>query len=52
MSYTLKVDYNKNTDEYYIILPPKLLEELNWKAGDQLKFSKRKDGSISIKKIK
>ena len=50
MSYTLKVEYNENTDEYYVILPQKLLEEVGWKAGDQLKFTKRKDGSLIVKK--
>lgn len=51
MNYTLKVEYNKNSDEYYIILPPKLLEELKWKEGDNLKWHINKDGTISIKKI-
>jgi len=51
MSYTLKVERNENTDEYYIILPEKLLKEINWKAGDNIKWTLKKDGSILLKKV-
>jgi bifunctional DNA-binding transcriptional regulator/antitoxin component of YhaV-PrlF toxin-antitoxin module len=52
MSYTLKVEHNKNTDEYYFILPPGLLKELGWKEGDNIEWKLKKDGSISLKKVK
>jgi len=52
MTYTLKVEYNKNTDEYYFVLPPSLLKELNWKEGDVIDWKLKKDGSIILKKIK
>lgn len=51
MSYTLKVEQNELTGEYYIILPEALLKEMNWKAGDKIKWIKRKD-SFVLKKIK
>lgn len=49
-SYILKVEYNENTDEYYIILPEKLLKELSWNTGDKIKWTKRKD-SFVLRKI-
>lgn len=52
MSYTLKVEYNELSDEYYIILPEKMLRELEWKEGDKLEWVIKKDNSIIIKKIK
>jgi len=52
MSYTLQVQYNELTDEYYIILPAELLKKMNWKVGDNLKWSLKKDKSIVLKKIK
>lgn len=51
-TYTVKVEYNENTDEYYIILPPSLLKKMNWKKGDQLEWIINKDKSITIKKVK
>jgi len=51
MAYTLKVEHNENTDEYYIILPEKLLKEINWKTGDNIKWTLKKDGSILLKKV-
>lgn len=52
MKYTLTVEYNENSDEYYIIFPEKLLKELKWNAGDSLDLKVNKDGSLSIKKVK
>lgn len=52
MSYTLKVEYNEVTDEYYFILPEKLLKEMNWSPGDQIDIKLNKDNSLTLKKIK
>jgi len=52
MTYTLKVEYNKNTDEYYIILPKELLNQVGWSAGDNIKWKKNKDGSFTLSKEK
>lgn len=51
MTYTLKVEHNKHSDEYYIILPEKLLKELDWKAGDNIEFKIKKDGGIIASKV-
>jgi len=51
MNYTLKVEYNENSDEYYVILPKNLLKELKWKNGDQIEWKVKKDGSIVLKKV-
>lgn len=50
-TYTLKVEYNENTDEYFIILPSSLLEKMNWKKGDNIKWVLKKDNSIILKKV-
>jgi len=52
MNYTLKVEQNEVTGEYYIILPKKLLKELNWETGDKIKWILNKDNTITIKKVK
>lgn len=41
-TYTLKVEHNEITDEYYVILPEELLKQVGWKAGDELKWKKYK----------
>lgn len=51
-TYTLTVEQNKITGEYYIILPESLLQKMNWKAGDEISWDLKKDGSIIIKKVR
>jgi bifunctional DNA-binding transcriptional regulator/antitoxin component of YhaV-PrlF toxin-antitoxin module len=50
-TYTLKVEYNENSDEYYILLPEKLLNKVKWKAGDSVEWSYNKDGSFTLKRV-
>jgi hypothetical protein len=38
-------------DDYFIQLPDDLLEQVNWKNGDQLYWIDRGDGSFEIKKV-
>jgi len=52
MTYTLKVEHNELSDEYYMILPPELLKEVGWSSGDKIKWKQQKDGSILLSKIK
>lgn len=51
MSYTLKVEHNEVTDEYYIILPQAFLDESGWKEGDSLEWKVNKDGSFTLRKL-
>jgi len=51
MSYSLTVQHNEVSDEYYIILPQSLLQELNWNEGDNIKWTTKKDGSIILTKV-
>ena len=51
MPYTLKVEQNGTTDEYYIILPEDLLEKMKWKTGDSIDWHDNKDGSFTLQKI-
>ena len=46
--YTVEV---RQVDEYFVEIPPKLLEKVAWKEGDDIKFNIREDGSIHLKKV-
>jgi len=52
MTYTLKVEHNELTDEYYVILPKELLNQVGWVEGDNIKWKKNKDGSFTLTKEK
>ena len=47
--YRTKVEYDKDLDEYLIILPTELLEEMNLKEGDELACTVE-DGKIYLSK--
>jgi bifunctional DNA-binding transcriptional regulator/antitoxin component of YhaV-PrlF toxin-antitoxin module len=51
MTYTLQVEQNEITGEYYFILPEKLLKKMNWKEGDDIEWINNKDGSVTLKKV-
>jgi bifunctional DNA-binding transcriptional regulator/antitoxin component of YhaV-PrlF toxin-antitoxin module len=51
MIYTLKVEQNETTGEYYFILPEQLLKQMGWKEGDNIKWNCHKDGSVTLKKV-
>lgn len=51
MTYTLTVEQNEVTGEYYILLPEKLLKKMKWKAGDRIEWIENKDRSYTLKKI-
>jgi len=48
MTYTLKVEQNELTSEYYIILPDELLKRVGWVEGDNIKWKPQKDGSFVL----
>jgi len=50
MTYTLKVEHNELTDEYYVLLPQELLNKVGWVEGDDIKWQPQKDGSFILKK--
>lgn len=50
MNYTLTVEHNKNSDEYYIILPKELLDKMGWVEGDKIKWKKHGEG-FSLTKV-
>jgi bifunctional DNA-binding transcriptional regulator/antitoxin component of YhaV-PrlF toxin-antitoxin module len=51
MNYTLKVEQNEITGEYFIILPEDLLAEMDWKSGDEIEFKLNNDNSITLVKV-
>lgn len=46
-----EVQYNKETSEYFIEFPPLFLEEMGWKAGDDIVFEVLQDGKIRMTKV-
>jgi len=52
MTFTLQVEHNESTDEYYIILPQQLLNHVGWVEGDNIKWKSQKDGSFLLTKEK
>ena len=49
--YTLKVEQNEITGEYFIILPEDLLAKMDWKSGDEIEFKLNNDNSIALVKV-
>jgi antitoxin component of MazEF toxin-antitoxin module len=52
MTYTLKVEHNELSDEYYVILPQELLNQVGWVEGDNIKWKPQKNGSFILTKEK
>ena len=50
MSYTLQVEQNELTGEYYIILPKNLLDSMGWVEDDKIEWKAQKDGSFILSK--
>jgi bifunctional DNA-binding transcriptional regulator/antitoxin component of YhaV-PrlF toxin-antitoxin module len=50
MTYTLTVEQNELTDEYYVLLPQELLNKVGWVEGDEIIWKHQKDGSFILKK--
>jgi len=51
MTYTLKVEQNEITGEYYFILPEDFLKKMKWKEGDNIEWINNKDGTFTLKKV-
>lgn len=47
MKYTAQVEYDENGDAI-LPLPDDMIKELGWKLGDDLKWTIRDDGSITL----
>lgn len=52
MTYTLKVEQNELTEEYYVILPQELLNRVGWVEGDNINWEPQTDGSFILTKEK
>ena len=48
---TAIVEYDSKLDEYVLIFPEGMLEEMGWDEGDTLKWIDNGDGSWAIKKV-
>ena len=50
--YSIEIkELEDSTGEVYVEIPPVLLEKLEWKEGDDLKFLPQENGSIIVKKV-
>ena len=45
-------EFEDGSGDAYIEIPQQLLKKLDWKEGDDVKFIKKDNGSIDIKKVK
>ena len=50
-TYEIEIQKDSETDELFFELPPKLLERLNWKTGDDLKWDETNEG-VRLRKVK
>jgi len=50
MKYTVPVQYNKDTDEYFIEFSDNMLKQVGWAAGDTLNWKDNEDGSFTLQK--
>lgn len=50
-TYTVEVQHNDVTDEYYVILPESLLQQMKWQAGDEIDWKLNKNGTIILRKV-
>lgn len=50
-TFEVKVQTDSETDDLFFEIPPKLLERLNWKTGDDLKWEETNEG-VLVRKVK
>lgn len=47
---TATVQYDKETDEYFVVFDEELLRGLGWREGDNIMWIDNKDGTYTLKK--
>ena len=50
-TYTTRVMGVFDEEAYFIKIPDELLEELDWKSGDNVEWIPNADGSYSLRKL-
>ena len=50
-TYEIEIKKDSETNDLYFEIPPKLLKNLGWKTGDDLKWEET-DGGVFVKKVK
>ena len=50
-TYEIEIQKDSETDDLFFEIPPKLLERLNWKTGDDLKWEETNEG-VLVRKVK
>lgn len=51
-TYEIEVQKDSETDDLFFEIPPKLLKNLGWKTGDELKWEETEEGGFRCRKIK
>jgi len=49
-TFEVEVKKDKETDDLFFEIPPELLKNLNWKAGDDLKWEETDEG-VRVRKV-
>lgn len=52
IKWSLPIQYDSESDDYFICFPDDLLDAANLKEGDQVLWIDNGDGSFTIKKVK
>jgi bifunctional DNA-binding transcriptional regulator/antitoxin component of YhaV-PrlF toxin-antitoxin module len=45
-----QIEYDEFHDEYYLVLPDNMMEQLGWDVGDTLVWTLHEDGKVGIRK--
>ena len=48
MTYTARIEYDEQLDDYILPLPDVLITQLNWRPGDSIEWIDNKDGTWTI----
>ena len=50
-THSVSVQEDPKSKDLFFEIPPKLLKELEWKAGDDINFEETDDGGLRLTKV-
>jgi bifunctional DNA-binding transcriptional regulator/antitoxin component of YhaV-PrlF toxin-antitoxin module len=51
-TWVVTIEVDESREDYFITLPPEILETLGWDEGDELEFIDNGNGTLTIEKRK
>jgi hypothetical protein len=51
-AWVVTIEVDESREDYFITLPPEILETLGWDEGDELEFIDNGNGTFTIEKRK